>query len=39
LSHVAAQMQDVTGSMMEGVHIYFADPSALSGPNLIKYLQ
>lgn len=39
LSHVAAQIQDVTGSMMEGVHLFFADPSVLTGPNLITYLQ
>lgn len=39
LSHVAAQIQDITGAMMEGMHVYFADPSALTGPNLIKYLQ
>ena len=39
LSHVAAQIQDVTGGMMEGVHVYFADPSALAGPSLIEYLK
>jgi long-chain-fatty-acid--CoA ligase ACSBG len=39
LSHVAAQIQDVTGAMMEGGHVYFADPTALNGPSLVKYLQ
>jgi long-subunit acyl-CoA synthetase (AMP-forming) len=39
LSHVAAQIQDITGSMMEGMHVYFADPSVLTGPNLFKYIQ
>ena len=31
LSHVAAQFSDIVGSMMEGVHVFFADPSALQG--------
>ena len=31
LSHVAAQFQDITAAMMEAMHIYFAEPSALQG--------
>ena len=31
LSHVAAQYSDIVSCMMEGIHVYFADPSALSG--------
>lgn len=31
LSHVAAQFQDITASMMEAMHIYFAEPTALQG--------
>jgi long-chain-fatty-acid--CoA ligase ACSBG len=38
LSHVAAQLQDVTGAMMDAMHIYFAEPTALQG-TLIKTLQ
>lgn len=38
LSHVAAQLQDVTGAMMEGMHVYFAEPSALQG-TLVQTLQ
>lgn len=38
LSHVAAQYSDIVGSMMEGVHVFFADPSALQG-TLIQTLQ
>jgi len=28
---VAAQFQDITASMMEAMHIYFAEPTALQG--------
>lgn len=38
LSHVAAQLQDVTGAMMEGWNVYFAEPTALQG-TLIQTLQ
>jgi long-chain-fatty-acid--CoA ligase ACSBG len=38
LSHVAAQFSDIVGAMMEGVHTFFADPSALQG-SLIQTLQ
>lgn len=31
LSHVAAQLQDITGAMMDAMHIYFAEPTALQG--------
>lgn len=31
LSHVAGQFADIVGSMMEGVHVFFAEPSALQG--------
>jgi long-chain-fatty-acid--CoA ligase ACSBG len=31
LSHVAAQLQDITGAMQDAVHVYFADPGALQG--------
>lgn len=38
LSHVASQFADIVGSMLEGIHVYFADPSALQG-TLIQTLQ
>ena len=38
LSHVASQFSDLVGSMMEGVHTFFADPSALQG-TLIETLK
>ena len=38
LSHVASQFSDIVGSMMEGVHVFFADPTALQG-TLIQTLQ
>lgn len=38
LSHVAAQYSDIVGPMIEGVHIFCADPSALQG-TLIQTLQ
>lgn len=38
LSHVAGQYADIVGSMMEGVHVFFADPTALQG-TLIQTLQ
>ena len=38
LSHVASQFSDIVGSMTEGVHIFFADPTALQG-TLIQTLQ
>lgn len=38
LSHVAAQLQDVTGAMMDAIHIFFAEPTALQG-TLIQTLQ
>ena len=38
LSHVAAQLQDVTGAMMDTMHIFFAEPTALQG-TLIATLQ
>lgn len=38
LSHVAGQFQDVTGAMMDAMHVYFADPSALQG-TLVQTLQ
>jgi long-chain-fatty-acid--CoA ligase ACSBG len=38
LSHVAAQFSDIVGCMIEGVHVYFADPSALQG-SLIETLR
>jgi len=38
LSHVAAQFADIVGSLMEGMHVYFAEPSALQG-TLIQTLQ
>lgn len=38
LSHVAGQYSDIVGPMMEGVHVFFADPSALQG-TLIQTLQ
>lgn len=38
LSHVAAQFSDIVSSMMEGIQVYFADPSALQG-TLIQTLQ
>lgn len=31
LSHVAAQFQDITAAMMDAMHIFFAEPSALQG--------
>jgi long-chain-fatty-acid--CoA ligase ACSBG len=37
LSHVAAQLQDLTGAMQNRLHIYFAEPDALQG-SLIKTL-
>lgn len=39
LSHAAAQIQDVTGSMMEGAHVYFTDEGALTGTTLSDYLR
>jgi long-chain-fatty-acid--CoA ligase ACSBG len=38
LSHVASQFADIVGSLIEGVHVYFAEPSALQG-TLIQTLQ
>jgi len=38
LSHVASQFSDIVGSMTQGVHTFFADPSALQG-TLIQTLQ
>jgi len=38
LSHVASQFADIVGSMLEGIHVYFADPSALQG-TLVQTLQ
>ena len=38
LSHVAAQFADIVGILMEGGHVFFADPSALQG-TLIQTLQ
>jgi len=38
LSHVAAQFSDIISSMMEGIEVFFADPSALQG-TLIQTLQ
>jgi long-subunit acyl-CoA synthetase (AMP-forming) len=38
LSHVAAQFSDIVSSMMEGIQVFFADPSALQG-TLIQTLQ
>jgi long-chain-fatty-acid--CoA ligase ACSBG len=31
LSHVAAQFQDITNAMIEAMHVYFAEPTALQG--------
>ena len=38
LSHVASQFADIVGGMLEGIHVYFAEPSALQG-TLIQTLQ
>lgn len=38
LSHVAAQFSDLGGFMMEGSHLFFAEPTALQG-TLIQTLQ
>jgi len=38
LSHVAAQFTDIVGAMLEGMHVYFAEPTALQG-TLIQTLQ
>jgi long-chain-fatty-acid--CoA ligase ACSBG len=38
LSHVASQFADIVGSLIEGIHIYFAEPTALQG-TLIQTLQ
>ncbi len=38
LSHVAAQFADIVAILLEGGHVFFADPSALQG-TLIQTLQ
>jgi len=38
LSHVASQFSDIVRPVIEGVHIYFAEPSALQG-TIIQTLQ
>jgi len=38
LSHVASQFADIVGSLIEGIHVYFAEPTALQG-TLIQTLQ
>jgi len=35
---VAGQFSDIVGSMMEGMHVYFAEPTALQG-TIIQTLQ
>lgn len=39
LSHVAAQLQDIVGSALDGMHVCFAQPSALQGISLIETLK
>ena len=38
LSHVASQFADIVGSLIEGIYVYFAEPTALQG-TLIQTLQ
>lgn len=38
LSHVAAQIIDVIGNILGGAHMYFAEPTALSG-SLVETLK
>lgn len=38
MSHVASQFADIVGSLIEGIHVYFAEPTALQG-TLIQTLQ
>ena len=38
LSHVASQFSDITGAVIEGMHVHFADPTALQG-TLIETLK
>jgi long-chain-fatty-acid--CoA ligase ACSBG len=38
LSHVASQFADIVSSLIEGIHVFFAEPTALQG-TLIQTLQ
>ena len=39
LSHVAAQLQDIVGAALDGMHVCFAQPTALQGISLIETLK
>lgn len=39
MSHVAAQLQDIVASAIDGMHVCFAQPNALQGISLIQTLQ
>jgi long-chain-fatty-acid--CoA ligase ACSBG len=39
LSHVAAQLQDIVASALDGMHVCFAQPDALQGISLIETLK
>lgn len=39
LSHVAAQFSDIVSPLDEGIHVYFADPSALQGSLITTLLE